>query len=68
MSDIKIPKWTTLLLSSKPLTALENFIYDNEPSGYLAEQFRESLQAAVDEVYNMGKLDGLKLREGITHD
>jgi hypothetical protein len=49
-----VPDWNECWLKNnagKDMAALEKFVLDNEPQGEVhAEQFREGLQAVLDEV------------------
>lgn len=58
MSDVVVPEWADVATKKDQgleLSALETFVYDNEPTGKEDEAlFRRQLQALVDEVYNEG--------------
>jgi hypothetical protein len=49
---VHIPEWDDVLAKEKSgqaLTALERFVYDNEPAGPDESQFREQLAAVIEE-------------------
>jgi hypothetical protein len=49
---VNIPEWDEVLEKDKAgqkLTALERFVYDNEPAGPSEAKFREQLAAVIEE-------------------
>lgn len=48
-------------VNGEQLTALERFVYENEPAGSIQEEeFRSGLEAVVDQVYTAGLKQGLR--------
>lgn len=55
---IDLPEWA--FTSGKrereePLTAIEHFVHENEPGGSADMDFRDQLEAALNEAFALGK-------------
>ena len=60
---IKLPTWDECAEKGTELSEIEFFIHQNEPAGRSELAFRKELQAALNEAYEMGKMETKSMAE-----
>lgn len=58
--SIELPTFEEADLSNSNRNAIEEFVWNFQPAGITAEDWREMLQAAISEAYEQGKKDAKK--------
>lgn len=66
LPDFRVPKWSEVnkVLESREefeLTEVARFVYNEEPAGTVAIQWRNNLQDLITEVYQLGYLEAIKV-------